>query len=177
MKADGHSAAEITLAIRFRDMQDDYAVNRTGWTALEDFYREIQDKPWIEYQGELSPQDSPDWDWLRQAFTYDTGSLLKQYSGSVQAIFGQCDTVIPMQMCRERLNDILMKGATRDFEIQVVPGVGHDLFRTATGGELEFASSPGRVAGVHARITDWVRARVGMPPIPQSGGTQGVSSG
>lgn len=163
MHADGFAQSDIDRALHLRDLRDDYATTSEGWTALESYYAQVRDEPWIPYQGELEARDSTDWAWLRTAFAYDVAPFWRSYRGSVFALMGEHDTLTPIAENRAALESALAAGGNPDYAITVLPGAGHNLWEAVTGGEREFATRQRFVAGYPQIVVDWVLARARLP--------------
>ena len=166
MRADGYPRPDIERALRLRDLRDDYASTGEGWAALETYYTQVRDEPWIPYQGELEAPDSNDWAWLRTAFGYDVTPYWRAYRGSVFVLMGERDTLTPIAENRAAFEHALSAGGNPDYSITVLPGVGHNLWESVTGGEREFATRRRFVPGYPQIVIDWILARARLPRRP-----------
>ncbi|HKO58501.1 MAG TPA: alpha/beta fold hydrolase [Thermoanaerobaculia bacterium] len=156
MRADGYPQPEIDRAVRIRDMMDDYAKTGAGWNELATEFKKVERELWAaHFLGGLPPQDSPDWPWLREAFTYDVTKYFERLPGSVQALYGARDTPIPPEESRARLEAALKRGGSRDYELLVIPDATHNYYVGRTGGDREFPALSRYVPGHFDMVVEW----------------------
>lgn len=163
MRAEGYPRAEIDRALRIRDMMDRYAQTGDGWDALAAAFKEVEKELWADrVLGGLPPRDSPDWPWLREAFTYDVTPHFERYRGSVQALYGERDTPIPIEESKRRLEAALRNAGATDYELLVIPDATHNYYQGRTGGDREFPGLSRYVPGHFGMVVEWAAKRFGV---------------
>ena len=163
MRAERYPQSEIDRALRVRDMMDAYAKTGAGWNELAEEFKKVEKEYWAaRFLDGLPPKDSPDWPWLREAFTYDVTPHFERYRGSVQALYGERDTPIPPEESRARLEAALKRGGARDYELLVIPDATHNYYVGRTGGDREFPALSRYVPGHFDMVVEWAAKRFGL---------------
>ena len=160
MRAHGFGAGEIANAMRIRVMMDEFAKSGGGWDDLAAAAEPVKDEYWMRYIGSLPPRDSPDWAWLREAFSYDVRSDFAGYRGRWQILFGASDSLIDPAVVVPLVNGALTGGRAREVDIQVLPNATHNGLEGRTGGDKEFPGLSRFVPGYFDTITGWAEQRL-----------------
>ena len=160
MRADGFGAADIARAMRIRVMMDEFARSGRGWDELAAAAEPVKDEYWMRYIGSLPPKDSPDWAWLREAFTYDVRSDFAGYRGRWQILFGGSDSLIDPAVVVPLVKAALADGRAQELDIQVLPDATHNGLEGRTGGDKEFPGLSRFVPGYFDTIVGWAEQRL-----------------
>jgi pimeloyl-ACP methyl ester carboxylesterase len=166
MREAGLTDAEIAEATRLREKL--YLLNRkilAGDRDVAEFRsgisRELSDKKnerWFapaelppELTGELPPRGA-----LELLF-FDAGLIWPKVKVPVLAVWGDRDTVVPVEKSRGLIEGYLQNAGNKDVTLKIMPGVDHGNNVVAKGGEWDF---PRANAEYDRIIIDWLLKRI-----------------
>lgn len=158
----GFAPEEVEEAVQFHIALIDYAVDRTGYAALQDAFARLRERPWMgRYRFErVPPPDAPYWDGFRAGLTVDPGEYYEQLDIPVLVVLGELDERIAVDQHRQAFLNHAERSGNRDFTVAVMPRSSHGLMEVridADGEELPFDRfSP----GFHNSVLEWLATRL-----------------
>ncbi|MDA1348494.1 MAG: alpha/beta hydrolase, partial [Chloroflexi bacterium] len=168
LASDGCTREEIEHALTERkrtwDLVREIAVTGQGWTELKELVLQASQTNWVDLVPAFLVNDidslesnlRPFIEILAQDpdFRYDPVPALEGTTCPVLAIWGDADTVVPVEKSVAIYRESLDRGGNDDLTIRVFPDAGHGL-RLGDG-----SMAPGYIEA----MTDWLRARMGNKP-------------
>ncbi len=140
LRADEFSETDIAEALNYTRLMFKTAYTGEGWSAIEKFGQKIKDKKWAEYVSIAdSEKDLEGWKRIR----FDPAPVLKKTKIPVLALFGEKDVLVPPKENRDKMEQYLKEAGNKDFTIEVIPNVGHDMesFATLYGGDWNWSAN------------------------------------
>jgi pimeloyl-ACP methyl ester carboxylesterase len=159
LNADGFTREAIAHALAFMDGKFKVARTGKGWDALMDRLRTGTREGWAPYVNAPTSLDSLQWNW-EHVLSYDPAPALEKLTCPVLVLYGELDTVVPLQANRQRMADALKRSGNRDATIKVFEKANHGFFAAMTGGRREGPSLKALVPGYLNTRADWLRQRV-----------------
>jgi dienelactone hydrolase len=102
--------------------------------------------------GELPPRGA-----LELLF-FDVGSIWPKVKVPVLAVWGDRDTIVPVQKSRALIEQFLNKAGNKDLTVKVFPGVDHGKGVSASSGDWDF---PRASAEYDLAMVDWLKKKLG----------------
>jgi pimeloyl-ACP methyl ester carboxylesterase len=159
LNADGFSREETAHALAFMDNKFKVARTGKGWDGLMDRLRNGVREGWAPYVNAPTSLDSLQWNW-EHVLSYDPAPALEKLTCPVLVLYGELDTVVPVQANRQRMADALKRAGNRDATIKVFEKANHGFFAAMTGGRREGPSLKALVPGYLETRVGWLRQRV-----------------
>lgn len=158
LRAEGLPEDEIKDALALQRLSDDVTRTGKGWAELEARCRKLAGKSWAAEP----PVPVDHWyrRFYRRILDHDPIPVLGKVACPVFAIYGELDTLVPVDRNKDKLEAALKKGGNRDVTIRVFPRGDHNLFEVESGAPTELLRTKGFVAGYLDAITDWLGKRV-----------------
>lgn len=157
LKADSYSREAIAHALFFMDEKFRVARTGKGWEALQGRMTQGEREGWLPYVNVPSSLESLQWNWAH-VLSYDPRPALETLTCPVLVLYGELDTVVPMQANRKRMAEALARN--RDTTIKVFERANHGFFAAMTGGRREAPGLKALVPGYLETRIDWLRQRV-----------------
>ncbi len=161
MRNDGFSEAAIDSALEHQRLYFEVVAGESSWDLLELSTRIVSQAEWKDYVQLPTSNADPDLLWWRR-MVYDPQDALTAMNCPVLAIFGAEDPLVPPASNEELMRQYLTQAGV-EFEIMVVPGIGHSewTFQTLTGDSWDWPRShwvwPQRVEALDAKVVEWVK--------------------
>lgn len=149
LPAKGFSQDEVRDAVVFMKLKFRVARTGEGWDELEALSMNAQNERWLP---EVLPPSSMEelrqkWDGM---WAYDPVPVLERISCPILAIFGELDTVVPVEKSVDIMRKAFQTGGNRDYAIEVFPQANHGLQLPNGDYAAEYLES----------MSDWIRKRV-----------------
>ncbi len=167
MRDEGMTEAEIAEATRLREKL--YLLNRKIMNGDKDvaefrsaISRELSERRnerWFQ-PAELPPElggDLPPRGALELLF-FDVAPVWPKVTVPVLAMWGDRDTVVPVEKSRSLIEGYLEKAGNKDLTVKLMPGVDHGNNIVRPGGEWDF---PRTSAEYNSTMVEWLIKRVG----------------
>lgn len=161
LKADSFSREAVAHALFFMDEKFKVARTGKGWQGLQDRMLQGEKEGWLAYVNVPSSLESLQWNWTH-VLSYDPRPALETLTCPVLVLYGELDTVVPIQANRKRMAAALARN--RDTTIKVFERANHGFFAAMTGGRREAPSLKALVPGYLETRVDWLRQRVQIVP-------------
>jgi|HubBroStandDraft_4_1064222.scaffolds.fasta_scaffold73534_2 dienelactone hydrolase len=123
MKHDGASPEDIREALDYTKQAFLCAYSGKGWPELKKRTEEFKSKPWAETVGLV--EDEAELETIRLQ-KFDPVPSLTKITTPVLALYGGIDTLVPPEENEAKMRQYLGH-SSRDFEIDVIPDVKHDM--------------------------------------------------
>jgi pimeloyl-ACP methyl ester carboxylesterase len=159
LQADAFTREQVAHALFFMDEKFKVARTGKGWDALVERMRAGEKEGWLPYVNPPSSLDSLTWNWTH-VLSYDPLPALERLTCPVLVLYGELDTIVPVQANRKRMADALARAGNRDTTIRVFERANHGFFAAITGGRREGPSLKGLVPGYLEARVEWLRQRV-----------------
>jgi pimeloyl-ACP methyl ester carboxylesterase len=166
LRADGFPDAEIAEAKDFAQKRMAIVRNNGSFEELDQAQRRVAGRPWFEYAFHC---DRKLFGFGRINCEYDPAPAWEGVRCPVLAVFGDKDTLTPVERSLTILRRGLEKAGNPDVTIKIFPNADHDIVSSRTGGRKEKrersrglpqGAGPEFAPGYLKTMTDWLNERL-----------------
>ena len=154
LAAAGHPREDLALAGRAMTAMCDVARGRTDWTSYLALEKDVAAHSWAPQLGLPDREDDPLWPWLRACADYDPFPQWRFVEQPVLGIFAGEDLDV-----EPSVNAALLEAACPDVQVEIQPGIGHELLPVARHEGEKQAPDP----AVWKCVGDWLSKRALLP--------------
>jgi pimeloyl-ACP methyl ester carboxylesterase len=158
---DSITASDIDKATAFTKLVMQVARGQALWSEAERESESARHERWHDLV--QIPDHESDLAWWHRN-DYDEAAVLRRVRVPVYAAFGEADRIVPPDGNLEPMRRALAEGGNRHVRIDLVPGVGHGLYRNGrlTGNDWKWPSAywvwSAKAPGVLENLGDWILA-------------------
>ncbi|MFG0318702.1 MAG: alpha/beta hydrolase family protein, partial [Planctomycetota bacterium JB042] len=161
MRRSGEEFSDEELAAAFAYQSDLCRHLAAGGTfdAFADRIAAARATRWGRFADTPDDFDVPGLQFLKHQ-SYDPTDALRRLRAPLLAIFGGDDFVVPPELNVPKLEALLAEAGVA-FEVVVVDGANHDVYRAEPDSPWPFPRPP---PSYHAKLVEWVRTHSGLAP-------------
>ncbi len=164
LQAYGFPAEEITKALAYYKLDDDFTRTGEGWEKLRKAYMDAnkQGAEWL--LSEPQPKDF----WFRSMFRrimdFDSVPYWQKVNVPVLAFFGEFDRTVPPEPNKTILENTLKKLGNINVETHVLPKANHLFLKSESGVRTEYPALKSFVPEYFTKMTKWLISKAILKP-------------
>ena len=161
LKTDGRfTSAQISDALNFQRLRDNYAQSGQGWDAYSAALASAVKQPWWNYPSTdlygWSKPDSAGWKMKAASYFYDPAPTLRALPCPVLILFGGLDTPAGVRANLAAIHQALARNRKAQATFRVFPKTSHNLFVARSGNENDLDETTRFSPAYFPTITNWL---------------------